>query len=120
MSSTFRNPETPNARLSSPCHERVVVQTPRCRIALPSTVTDGHVVGVAGWRSSQLERCLADSASAEPTSATATTTTPSAVAATAAAATVSSHLSKTRINLLLGLLENIDEITSLLLVWRTD
>lgn len=62
---------------------------------------------------------LADSASAEPTSATATATTPSAVAATAAAATVSSHFSKTRIDLLLGLLENIDEITSLLLVWRT-
>jgi hypothetical protein len=67
-------------------------------ITLPTTVTDGHVVGIVGVGS-----------------ATATAATPSTVAATAAA-TVSGHLNETRVNLLLGLLEDIDKVTSLLLV----
>jgi hypothetical protein len=86
-------------------------------ITLPPTVTDGHVIGIVGigWRSSQLDRCLADLATTEPTSATATATTPSTVAATAAA-TISGHLNETRVDLLLGFLEDIDKVTSLLLV----
>jgi hypothetical protein len=59
-------------------------------ITLPTTVTDGHVVGIVGVGS-----------------ATATAATPS---------TVSGHLNETRVNLLLGLLEDIDKVTSLLLV----
>lgn len=53
-----------------------------------------------------------------PTTATATTAT-TAIAPTAAAAattTEAGHLSKARINLLFGLLEDIDKITRLLLV----
>jgi hypothetical protein len=45
------------------------------------------------------------------TSATATATSP---ATAAAAATVAAHLVKARVDLLLGLGENLDEITSLL------
>lgn len=87
---------------------------------LPTTVTDGHVVGIVGvgWRSSQLDRCLADLATTEPTSATASAAAPSTVAATAAA-TISGHLNETGVDLLLGLLEDIDKVTSLLLVWRS-
>lgn len=51
------------------------------------------------------------------TSAAATTaaTTPAASTTTAtAAATVADHLGETRVNLLLGLTENVDEVTSLL------
>lgn len=50
-----------------------------------------------------------------PTS-TASTTTVTAVAAAATTTTVAGHLSQTRIDLLLGLLEHIDKITGLLLV----
>lgn len=50
-----------------------------------------------------------------PTSAAATATV-TTVAATTAATTIANHLSQARINLLLGLLEDIDKITSLLLV----
>lgn len=50
-----------------------------------------------------------------PTSAAATATV-TTVAATTAAATVANHLSKARVDLLLGLLEDIDKITGLLLV----
>lgn len=49
------------------------------------------------------------------TTSTATTASPAAAAATAT--TVAGHLVETGINLLLGLLENLDEITSLLGVW---
>ena len=55
------------------------------------------------------------------TVATSTSTTATVTAITAAAAaatTVPNHLSKARINLLLGLLEDIDEITRLLCIWR--
>lgn len=58
-------------------------------------------------------------ASAEPTSTTtATTTSPASVAATTAAAAEASHLSQTRVNLLLCLLKNVDKLTSLLLVYH--
>lgn len=54
-----------------------------------------------------------------PTTATTTTATPATAAVTAAAATaVANHLSKTGINLLLGLSEDIDQVTSLLRVWK--
>lgn len=51
----------------------------------------------------------------EPTSTT-TTATVAAETTAATATTVAGHFSETRINLLLGLLEDIDKITSLLLV----
>ena len=49
---------------------------------------------------------------------TATTTAAPATAAVTATATVANHLSKTGINLLLGLSENINQVTSLLRVWE--
>ena len=53
------------------------------------------------------------SASAATAASTVTTTS---VAATTTTATVAGHLNETWVNLLLGLSENVDEITSLLLV----
>ena len=54
-------------------------------------------------------------------SATATSTTVSTSSiATATASTKSCHLGKTWINLLLSFSQDVDEITSLLLVWRKE
>lgn len=60
---------------------------------------------------------FAASVSAEPTSTTASSTTVPAVSATATTAKAG-HLGKARVNLLLGLLEHIHQITCLLLVWE--
>lgn len=46
----------------------------------------------------------------------ASTVTTTSVAAATTTATVAGHLNETWVNLLLGLSENVDEITSLLLV----
>jgi len=54
--------------------------------------------------------------SSTATSATATATSPAATST--AAATVAGHLVQARVNLLLGLGENLDEITSLLGVYK--
>lgn len=67
---------------------------------------------LAGSR--QLVVLLPALVSAIPTSA-ATSTSVTAIA-TATTAAVAGHLSQARVNLLLGLLEDIDEITRLLLV----
>ena len=48
------------------------------------------------------------------TATTATAPATSTTAATAAATTVANHLSETGVDLLLGLTENVDEVTSLL------
>lgn len=56
--------------------------------------------------------------SAIPTSSAASSTTESAIATAAATTAKSGHLSQTGINLLLGLLQDVDEITGLLLVCR--
>lgn len=54
---------------------------------------------------------------AEPTSTTAASTSIATTpAATTTTTTEASHLSKARINLLLGLLEDVDKVTRLLLV----
>lgn len=56
-----------------------------------------------------------------PSASTTSTATPTAAATPAAAstatATVAGHLGQTRIDLLLGLCEHVDEVTSLLVVW---
>jgi hypothetical protein len=76
-----------------------------------------------GWllalaeKSRQLVVLFFDSlVSTEPTSTAASSTSPAAVASAAAATAEASHLCQTRIDLLLGLLKNIHEITRLLLV----
>lgn len=51
-----------------------------------------------------------------PTSTTATSASPAAVAATTTTAEAG-HLGEAGINLLLGLLQDVDEFTGLLLVW---
>lgn len=56
------------------------------------------------------------SVSAAPVAATATVTT--TVTAVAAAAAVSHHLLETRVDLLLGLLQHIHEVTGLLSIWE--
>jgi hypothetical protein len=53
---------------------------------------------------------------AKPTSTAATSTSVSAPTTTTTAAAKASHLGQTRVNLLLGFLEDIYEITGLLLV----
>ena len=60
-----------------------------------------------------------------PTAAATATTTASTVATAAVATattttTVAGHLNETWVDLLLGLSEDVDEITSLLLVWKVD
>lgn len=76
---------------------------------LPATVA-------AQRRSVGLSEAAATTATATPT-ATASATTP---AATAAAAAVADHLSETGVDLLLGLSENSDQITSLLRICRNE
>ena len=82
----------------------------RCRIIsnvslrLPAAVADGVAVATRPTTT----------ASTATTTATATSPTAAATAATAVAA----HLVQARINLLLRLGENLDEITSLLGVWK--
>ena len=58
-----------------------------------------------------------ETATAAPTAATATATSPAAVAAAATAA-VANHLGETGVNLLLGLSEDSDQVTSLLRICR--
>jgi hypothetical protein len=74
-------------------------------MCLPATVaTKGSCVGSSGVTT---------------TTAAATTTTPTAIATTvAAAAAVADHLGETGINLLLGLREDSNQVTSLLRVWE--
>ena len=64
------------------------------------------------------KRGAVSAAPATTSAATATTTATapatSATTATAAATTVANHLSETRVDLLLGLTKNVDEVTSLL------
>lgn len=82
---------------------------------LPPPITEGHVVGV-GWRPSQLAGdSLTVLTSAEPTSTTATTTSIASVSTTTTA-TVAGHFKEARINSLLSLLKDINQITGLLLV----
>jgi hypothetical protein len=59
-------------------------------------------------------------APATTSTAAATATAPATTTATAtsSAATVADHLSETGIDLLLGLLEHVDEVTSLLGIWK--
>lgn len=84
--------------------------------SLPSTVAKGLAVGV-GWKQllAPAERARDYKLIITLTSTAATSTSVTPTAATAAT-TEASHLGKARINLLLGLLEDIDEITRLLLV----
>jgi hypothetical protein len=51
------------------------------------------------------------------TAATTTSATATSPAATSTAATVAGHLVKARIDLLLGLCKDLDEVTGLLRVW---
>lgn len=74
---------------------------------LPATVAaEGSGVGSS--------ETTAATAAATPT----TTATPATPSATTAATAVADHLGKTRVNLLLGLSENGDEVTSLLSICR--
>jgi hypothetical protein len=56
------------------------------------------------------------SVSAKPTSTTASSTTPAAVATTTATSSEAGHLGEAGIDVLLGLLQDVDKLTSLLLV----
>ena len=76
----------------------------------------GMLLALAGGRSAR-DVCFIPSATAEPTSTTAPSTSIATTpAATATTTTETSHLGKARVNLLLGLLQDVDEIASLLLV----
>lgn len=52
------------------------------------------------------------------TEASAATATVTAIAAAATTAAIANHLSETGINVLLGLLENTNEVASLLRIWK--
>lgn len=91
--------------------------------ALPSPAAKGHVVGVDAACKSPCQILVAALKSARTlpltsTAATAATSTPitTTPTATSAAAAISRHLGKARVDLLLGLLEHIDKVASLLLV----
>ena len=96
--------------------------------SLPPTAADGHRIGAisalsAPYRSNgqhilsqRLEnRGFLPLTATETTAAAAATVT--AISAATSTTAVPNHLGQARINVLLRLLENIDEVTSLLSIW---
>lgn len=64
-------------------------------------------------------RVAAAPATTSTAAATATAPATTTATATSSAAAVADHLSETGVDLLLGLLEHVDEVTSLLGIWKT-
>ena len=91
--------------------------------ALPATVVNGHGVSTAAMAAVTATTCQIVRVRREIdrsryrgklTSTVATTAATVAPATATSTATVASHLRKTRVNLLLGLLEDVDEVAGLL------
>lgn len=95
--------EDENRRGARPYHFRL----PRGWLLALALAEDRSARGDVGMRAS---------VSAKPTSTTASSTTPTAIATTTATSSEAGHLGKARINVLLGLLQDVDKLTGLLLV----
>ena len=76
----------------------------------------GWLLALAEDRSARGDVGMRASVSAKPTSTTASSTTPTTIATTTATSSEASHLGKAGVDVLLGLLQDVDKLTSLLLV----
>jgi hypothetical protein len=91
------------------------VRATSTRTHLPTAVADRVIVATGpGWRLSVNHHTTEGKKRTTTTATTSATATAASPATAAAAATVAAHLVEARVDLLLGLGENLDEITSLL------